>query len=281
MIQYMRTELVPLTKDYAADVATMPSYRGERPLQRARLGFLVSKLKDGHFYSPRWSVVRVNGATYRINGQHSSTMLTQNDDLFPPGLKAIVDHFEADSLLDVATLFGQFDSRASVRSRKEIVNAHARVHEELDEMSPTVLSACVAGMAYALCDGKGLRNVSDEERAGLTHDYTDFVRWVNTFAKCRILAKAPVLAAIFKTYNVQRTLAGEFWGMVKEQSHPYSQHPTRILARFLLENTNRTGTARWVPRAFYVKCLHAWNAFRTDAPTSLKYRPDTPVPPVR
>lgn len=281
MIQHISTEVVPLTKALASRVAATPNYQGERALQRRRLGYLAQRLRDGLFYPPRWSLVRVGGTEYRVNGQHSSAMLTENIDLFPDGMSVVIDRFEADSMRDVADLFSQFDNKASVRSRMEIVNAHARVHVELDAMSSTTLSACVSGMSYALCDGKGLRSYADDQRAALTHEHMEFVQWVHEFAKARVLSRATVIAAIFRTYEVNREHARMFWTWVRDETHPDSQHSTRTLAKFLSLNTNKVGMAKWEPRAFYVKCLHAWNAYRMGATTALKYRHDKPVPSVR
>jgi hypothetical protein len=34
-------------------------------------------------------------------------------------------------------------------------------------------------------------------------------------------------------------------------------------------------------REFYVKCLHAWNAWRRGEETSMPYYPDKPAPAIR
>ena len=67
----------PLTRELAQEFSSMRSLPGERPLKRSRVRFLRQELVDGMFHSPTWAEVRVGGVVHRMNGNHSSTMLSE------------------------------------------------------------------------------------------------------------------------------------------------------------------------------------------------------------
>lgn len=279
MIEHISTSVKPLTKELAREVSKMPGYKGERPLRRGRVEFLRSRLDEGFFYPPRWSFVRIGDTTYRANGQHSSFMLSESDGNFPKSLNVIIDEFNASSLLDVADLFGQFDNRKCTRTPMELVNAHARVHGELDQMSPTRLAASVAGIAYGMCDGRV--GIGDAEwRARLTHQHTRFILWADEFLATRFMSRAPVVGAMFRTYGIDQADALVFWHYVRDENHPDRRHASRMLADFLRDNQIGEGKSFWGARAFYVKAIHGWNAYRRKATTNLKYTALAGIPTI-
>ena len=90
-------------------------------------------------------------------------------------------------------------------------------------------------------------------------------------------------------YDRMPVKAKEFWTLVKDESAPNRDDPTRVLNRYLL----RTALAGGGPasnaahgkklvdfREMYVKCLHAWNAWRKGETTNLNYYAKADVPSV-
>ncbi len=291
MIKYLQTTTQSLTPKLAHEVANMNAWDGERALQKRRIAFLEKMLNDGLFYSPRWSFVKVQShgnLKFRMNGQHSSHVLASRGGPFPRGLVAIMDEFSASDDNEVAELFALFDTQQSLRNRAEVTNAHARCHRELDAASPTTLTAIASGIAYGLDDGKTPRSVMRaSDTAKLLHGYTKFAQWAISFAGSKKwLKRASVIGCMFRTHEVCPISCDAFWALVRDESHAERKHSSRVLADFLRDSVHTLGAIRrsdaskWTSRAFYVKCIHAWNAYRSGSTTDLKYHRNAGIPKV-
>lgn len=278
MLMYKDTTLVPLTTELVEEIVTMPVFKGERPLKKSRIEFLRARFDDGYFYSPRFAIAKLHGKNYRLNGQHSSNMLLERNGEFPEGRTAVIDTFTCEDEMDLAECFGLFDPTKSNRTRSEIANAHGRVHDELDEVSMTNLCGIVSGLAYGLDECRSnCSGLSAEDSARLVHDNVQFVLWANPFFNNKFLARAGVIGAMFQTYVLDSDDATIFWRWVSKEDHPNVCHASRVLARFLRENKTMGGKSetrshRWPMKAFYVKCIRAWNAYRRNVqPGGLHY----------
>jgi len=281
-MKHLSTKLVRLTREFALDVATMEEWNGERGLKPHRTKMLRNRYLDGLFFPPRWSFVTINGKKIRINGKSSSSMLSGVEEPFP-NMLVVVDEFQADSLEDVAKLFAQYDSGRSARTRTELAKAAGSVHSELDHISPTLLSYAVSGLTFALTDGRS-SDIDPDDRDPLLHYHFDFVVWLHQFMGDRRLQRAPLIAAIYKTYHRDPLEAALFWKFVRDEDHPDRTHPSRTLATFLRDPSARPGGNRhgkqWTTIAFHVKAIHAWNAHRQGMTSTLRYYPKAPIPKV-
>jgi hypothetical protein len=91
---------------------------------------------------------------------------------------------------------------------------------------------------------------------------------------------------MFATWQKAKQAATDFWTSVRDETGPSPTTPDRRLARYLLtvgldRGKGALGVRKAQPREFYVKCLHAWNAWRKQETTNLNYYADKPVPVVR
>lgn len=282
--RYKGFKSVPLTQELATEFATMETFAGERPRKPKRLKFLNARLENNQFYSPRWAVAWLDGRKIRVNGQHSSIVLANANGRFPKNLQVIIDEFECDTDQDLAELFAQFDSRESGRSDGDMVGAHAKVHSEFTNVNNTYIDRLVRGIAFHVTGGYADGHPTSEERARLIHNNRDFVRQYWEMAKPRWIAgRLGAHAAMFASYTSNKSEAFTFWNLVATEAHPDPEHPTRKLRKWLdsivVEGRSKSGrTDEWTPRAVYVKCLRAWNAFRTGQPTDLRYHKKSPLP---
>ncbi len=273
----------PLTRDFAEEFSQLPVFGGDRDREstagRKRIAWLAEVLEDGHFFSPVWSTVSYNGRTYRIDGGHSSQMLAENPGAFPEGLPCVVRQFRCESEQDLADLFSQFDNRKSLRTRSDKTKAHTAVEAQLRDLPPTWVAICVDGIAAYSTQFRG--GVDEDDRTGLVHYHQGFIAWAHPFVKSRRIKRVGVVAAMYATRRVNQEAATEFWTLVRDETHPEANNPTRKLAVFLRDSMldNRTGRS-WSQRAFYAKSIHAWNAWRTGVTTALKfhYTSDLPTP---
>ena len=261
MFTHVETTQKQLTRELAEDFATMPAFRGERALNTKRINWLFARLRQGQFHPPRWAVAQLNGATYRVNGQHSSYMLANlANGLFPQGTTVLIDEYACESEQDLADLFMQFDAPRSQRTQAESCAAHARTHDELGELTPTACQNIVTAIAWYLRHVLGVQT-DREASARLVHEHKPFFVQLGHLFSQRFFARAPVGAAIFATWNVHPETAQQFWELVRDEDHLLNDHPTRTLARFLREELSKDANKR---DAFglYARCVHAWNAYR-------------------
>ena len=278
---YRHTESVPLTPQLAVKFSTMDGFKGERPLKEVRLKFLQQKVNGGLFYSPRWAVAKIGDKTVRVNGQHSSTVLAASNGDFPRGLTAIIDHFEVSNEGELAELFDQFDDRRSVRNRTESINAYAMMHAELESVPKRALACAVSGIEWSVDPERKGRNSPPEGSRGIVNDWKEFIAWSSEYLIVRHIGVTPVAAVIFLSWRKSATASAEFWGLVSAETHPDARHPSRVLARYL--RSSRGGgksRTRENDRAVFVKCIHAWNAFRRGLSTDLKYHARAAIPPL-
>lgn len=270
MFRELPPKTIPLTRELAEDVATMRGTPGERALDKGRLAYLKNRYDDGAFHTPEWAVASLNGVRYRVNGQHSSNMLVALNGEFPKGMSVSFKEFSCDSVQDLADLFSQFDAARSARNFGDIIGAHASIHPELHSIKKTYIQKAVSGIVFAM----GLsKKVTTDERAALVHSHQPFLIWSAEFVRSRHLDRSPVGAAMFKTWSKSPTGATEFWTLVRDETHPDVNHPTRVLASFLRDAVVRDSQVRgrkWTPQAHGTKCIHAWNAYRTGTRTLLK-----------
>lgn len=283
MFQLIGTKVVDLTPELAHEYATMQAVPGERPLRKSRLKFLGRKCQDGMFHSPKWAVAFLGGKKFRVNGQHSSTMLSQANGYFPKGLKAVIDEFRCEQDADLSELFSQFDAAQSARSTTEICNAHASIHSEIAHLAPRTIRNCAFGIASAMMYSGDTGRTDSENVARLVHDESDFILWASGFIGKKDLNRMGIIGAMYSTYKIDPNAANTFWTFVRDETHPDRENPTRVLAKFFTVVEAARGSMKETAapsdkRACYSKSIHAWNAFRQSRTTSLRYHTKSPIP---
>lgn len=295
MYKEAETKVVPLTREFAEEVATMPRWKGDRPLKPGRVAFLDSKLRNGEFHSPEWAFARLNGVMYRVNGQHSSNMLAAANGHFPKGMNVVVKVFVCETELDVAELYSQFDRAESSRNMRDIVTSHKIASPGLQDVPTRELQICVSAIStfFSLRGESKREDWARDARARLMHAHSDFIIWLHGsgLGAHRLMLRSAVVAAIFGTWKKHGHGAIEFWTQVAEASHPNNKHPTRRLNVLLVESiAKREGTQmgrRGNPslsssaRSLFVRCIHAWNAVKANTTTDLKYYAKAPIPEIK
>ncbi len=280
-----------LTRELAEQFVNMDPAPHDRPLSERRLMVYERLIGEGLFRPITWAkcYCTETGGVYRVNGKHTSILASRMENL--PTLYITIEEYVCDTLKDVATLYSTFDSKMQSRSALDIYCSFAGTVDELKGIAGRILSLGVAGMSLAL----GLGVESAAERAELLLEHSPFVVWVNDIMKgkeqsTRSLRRYPVTAAMFSTYQRDGEAATKFWTAVRDETGPNPTLPDRVLARYLLTSGvivshGDRGAGKVVkksgPREMYVKCLHAWNAWRAGESTRLHYYPDTPVPTVK
>lgn len=283
------------TRKLAEKFATMDAAPKDRPLSEKRLQVYQQILNRGEFRPVTWASAYCpeTGATYRVNGKHTSILLSRADPV--PDLFVTVEEYECETLEDVARLYSTFDSKMQSRTANDIYRSFASCVPELSEVPHRVISLTIGGIAYSERQDTYATNSTAAERAEAILEHHDFALWVhNTISgsveKVRHLYRLAVFAAMFSTYQKSHQAATDFWKSVAEESDPKADMPTRKLSRFLLTHFSSKGgnhvdrvsrRYRVGDREVFVKCLHAWNAWRKNEPTNLQYYAEAGVPSIK
>jgi hypothetical protein len=289
-----KTEKV--TQELAIRFRDMDPVPHDRPLNPKRVDAYRKMLAAGLFRPVQWATVHCNEtqATYRVNGKHTSNLFSEYQEL-PQLLHATIEHYHCDDLDDVARLYATFDSRTQVRTTNDINRAFAAVDADLSEMPTKIVNLCVTAVSYSR-NGDNARHRTAAERAEclLEDDVKVFAAWLHETLgsnneSSRHLWRGPVVAAMYDTFKKSRKASGEFWMAVRDGTGSTPKKPDRVLHRFLLTKTvNHGGMATGGrnasrgtmcgAREMYVKCLHAWNAWRRSTTTDLKYHAQAKIP---
>src|SRR5262252_2702873 len=100
-----KPQTVKVTRKLAQEYATMDPPPHERPLSERRLAVYEKLIRQGHFRPVIWATARCKEThgTYRVNGQHTSTLLSGLEDI--PEFWAVIERYQCDTLEDVAKLY--------------------------------------------------------------------------------------------------------------------------------------------------------------------------------
>ncbi len=291
-----KPKTVLASKSLVDEFANMDPAPYDRPLSERRMMVYERILKAGNFRVVTWASVHCleTNCTYRVNGKHTSLMLSKLDKI--PEFYVTLERYSCETLKDVGRLYNTFDSNLSSRTTSDINAAFASTISEFKGVPLRLINLTVAANAYLKWSSNDLRRVSSAERAEQLMDRVGFVSWLqkvvpttgfHTGSLTKHLLRSPVAAAMMATYDKAPRIAEQFWIAVRDESFPDRDDPTRALARFLVRAALASGDARHGPekkmvgfQEMYVKCIRAWNASRTGEPTSLQYRAKDPLPKI-
>lgn len=284
-------ETKKVTQALAIKFRDMDPVPHDRPLNPKRVDAYRKMLAAGLFRPVQWATVHCNEtqATYRVNGKHTSNLFAEYEEL-PQAIHATIEHYHCDDLDDVARLYATFDSRTQMRTTNDINRAFAAIDPELSELPSKIVNVCVTAVSFSR-HGERYAHVPAAERAEcLLDDSTKiFAAWVHEVLgsnneNTRHLWRSPVVAAMYASFQKSRKHANEFWLAVRDGTGATPKTPDRVLHRFLLSkavkgsNSAARSSTLCAPREMFVKCLHAWNAWRRDTTTDLKYHAQGKIP---
>lgn len=286
-----KPQTVKVTNKLAKEWAEMDAAHTDRPLSERRLQVYEKVLADDAFRPVTWAKVycKETGAWVRVNGKHTSTLFSSAD-LKGKELYVTIEEYECDALDDVAKLYATFDSRQMVRTTSDINRSFAAVIPELAGIGANTIDVAVSGMAWHFFPTTPTKEPS-AEKAERLFEYSPFVLWLqdvlvggDTDVAVR-LRRAPVVGAMMGGYMKSKSAATEFWKSVRDGTDPSPKSPSRKLQMFLTmkaidraTGSHRPDRLKGSQREFYVRCVHAWNAWRRGENTELRYYADAKLP---
>lgn len=279
-----------LTKALAVAWSSLPHVPHDRPLSERRIESYLQAVEKGEFRSATWAkcFCSEDKTTYRVNGNHTSTMFANYQGTLPD-ISITLENYTAETLQDVSRLYATFDPRIQGRTTADINRTFAASNPELATIQSNIINCIVSGLSYALWQDHGYSR-QPVDRATLILENVPFALWYKGLLKTvhpSILFRSPVVGAMYNTWMKSHKDANTFWNAVQDETGESRDLPDRVLSRWLLvnsvsktKNQNYISTRKAPAREFYVRCLHAWNAWRKGEKTQLRYVPDAPLPKV-
>lgn len=293
-----KPKTVIVTKKVAEEWNALEEIREDRPLSERRLQVYRKVLAAGEFRPVTWAKVYVKEMDqyYRVNGKHTSTVFSTTDLSKCQEVIAVIEDYEADTIEDAAKLYATFDSNIQVRNQGDINRMFAATIPELKDMSSHDVNLYVASINYFRSPGPNAtadRGLTAADKAEVLFEEIEFIQWCHALigsgdgntGKSQHMRRAPVVAAMRGCYGKNQKAALEFWTLVRDESAPKNSTPDRKLAKWLTIMRVRVGAKSNTPtryrvfaREFYVKCIHAWNAWRKNETTNLQYYQAAKIP---
>lgn len=271
MFALVSSASVPVTHELAERWQAMPTVPGERPLNKGRLAFLKREIQLGNVIPFRWSCASVHGVEYRVNGGHTSYLFSNG--LEPVGT-ATIEQYRCDSMDDAIRLWAQFDNKASIRTKFEILKTATELDGSLTGIPDWILKVCCAAIQMRVLGPGYQSKYSDHEKARVALKHSDFIRWAYTIFSynSRCMKTGPMVAALL-TYEQDKEAATQFWTEVETGSNPNPDSGSRALERFLLTHSgaqsSRVGRVKLYWDQFADICMAAWTAWREGRPIKL------------
>lgn len=282
-VKEMETEIVPLTMEIAKHYDRMNVLFGERDPDsktgKQRIGWLHEIYRAGKFHTPVWSdclVTSEKGKKYRIDGGHSSRMLTQLGCDFPENMSVVIRHFRVVDIQTAVRLYEQFNQGLSTRTFTDLIRNRSAYVKKIANLSPTTITKATRG----ICSYLKLHNPTQSfDPLDFVEVENDFIKWTSKFTGTQRMGRTAIVAAMYATYRMNKMMADEFWIMVRDGSAPEPDNATRTLEKFLREMfADKTSSKTYTSHCIYVKCCHAWNAWRQGKSTTLSYYKNCPIP---
>lgn len=269
----------------AEKLLQLNNFSGQRNIREAHALQLAQKMDDGRFHVGSVALVHKDGQTTLADGQHQLTACILSGKPF----KAVVQEYELNGVDDgqaLARIFSQFNVD-SPRTRGDIAWIYANElgwgswRRKLVTNLASALTTLVKGDF-----GSWNTSVSKDASAALMAENQKACEWAHGLdvASNRHLVRAPVLAAMIATWRKSQKAADEFWTAVRDGDNLKRSDPRFVLREFLKDvslqggENNKAGRTTVDRRAMFCKCIHAWNAWRQDRPTNLKYHAKASVP---
>lgn len=259
----------PLTKEIATKFRDMQASPTERKLDLKRVQHLRKKMTENLGVTFHWATAEIKGKECRMNGQHSSTMLTEMNGEFPDGLYVHIDRYRVSNQKGLALLFRQFDDRKSSRGIADIAGAYQGLYEELREVPLGAAKLAIEGIAWHANQILGLVTPSGDDVWTLFERKQDygFIKWLGELltSKTSEMKKASLVAAMYSTYLANELKAKEFWTWVAKGGDFEQDHPTTMLDEWLMEVKTITDVnKRPKPSNYYNAGIYCYNAYAED-----------------
>ncbi len=293
----VRKRSLRLNAQAAEKFLDLKAVPGDRPLIESHVNQLVAAMGRGTFRQELVTLARCRFGeeVYRINGQHTCwAVVTRAGEIDDFEITVDLAEYEAGSLDDVRQLYATFD-RGKARTRSMLTHSYLAGTTAFDGVASQVLTLLPKGLSFWLWEDESERgrHDADDVVAHLLGKHLAVAQKVAAFLTGRNrseeshICRAPVVAAMFATFNQRPQIAEAFWTQVGDGlGLNTADDPARRLKLYLENSTlgRRSQGSAGNPVSgehMFRCCIHCWNKHRTgESIKQLKVREDTERPAV-
>jgi hypothetical protein len=279
----LKSQSVPLTRELATQHLNLPSSPTERDLDASRVEYLSSRADADQLVTFHWATALLGEKKFRMNGLHSSTMLSKRNGTFPSNLYVHVDEYAVDTTSDLAVLFRNFDSRKSARTAADVSGAYQGLHPALASVNKATAKQVAEGIAWYRRFILGDPAVKGDDRYDLLDQtaYHPFIQWTGTVFSIKTpeLRSPAVIGAMYSIWDVNEVDCKLFWEQTARGGSEFEEEdPTTVLDEWLKIAKTKEGADRYLPLQIYAGCVFAWNAYRAGKPIKSIAPKDKKIP---
>jgi hypothetical protein len=272
----------PFTMELADKFLQMPTFIGERELRDGHVEFLIKEAKRGAFLPEIASLICCecvyDNTLRRLNGQHTCWMRSYMDKSWSPPIRVI--KYKVHSEEDFRKLYASID-RGAARSKGHVITSRLFGTKEFDGVTERTIKLVESGYTVykATSTGKGGHkvNMSADEIADdlMAGSYTLAIKVAKIVGNIigkeyRFMRRAPVVGAMWATFNKNVGESEAFWDTVKTGVGIDDVDDPRLrLRNFLMRVAVDSGAgsrqdmmAKVSGEDIYRICINMWNAYR-------------------
>jgi hypothetical protein len=251
---------------------------------QSRKGILQCyEINRGHFLVGDVALAKLTYDSDRkviANGQHQCKAVIKTG----KSINVVYQEYLCNTPNDMAELYRRFDNHQA-RSLADILSPEAMALGVTWKRS--IVRLVVAAASFGESGFHGSTDVPKVEKVKYISQYLKQGAFVNHVldggkVKAAHLKRASVVYVMMKTWDKDKYAAELFWKSVIDQIDLAANSPMLVLSRYLLTSALGGSSKLRVSnsREMQVKCIHAWNAYRSGSKTSLKYHPNAPIPKI-
>lgn len=265
---------VEMNLKLAEEVLSLHDFAADRKMDMNHVARLKSAMERGTFIPDLVQLItcQCKGTTYRLNCQHVAAARLQ----MPKEYRCPIRHirYSAKTENDVRRLYASID-RGKPRNKATVVTSYLFETPEWAGFGRHVIGWISEGLSLWLWQSKHVRTFRDgDDRAFLLMtDYLDLGRKVGRFIQShqnnviKFLRRAPVIAAMFATFQKDEQAATQFWSSIAEGAgFTSSEDPRRVLRDGLMQASLKQGAGGTKRAAeseeMYRWCVNQWNSWR-------------------
>lgn len=257
-----------LTVEKAFAFLELKTFSGERPVREKHVQFLYDEWFSGRFL---WQNIilasaRLNQDEFRINGQHTCWMRVN----IPGDVKAPIRHmiYQVSDQEQLRGLYSAFD-RGAPRTYGHVAKVLLLDTEAGNEIPGSYISNLVAGFKIYFSPNWKSKMSATELTSLINKNYAQHFNIVGRFMTIHysddiIVRRAPVVAAMFSTFEKNVQKSDEFWAPIFNGiGLDKKSDPRWLLRRYLQQNSLGNANGKHIEQEdMFNVCINAWNHWR-------------------
>jgi hypothetical protein len=260
------SDVKPLTRELAQQYNEMAPSPTERQLKPAHVNYLREKAEANQLVTFHWATAKLGNQVFRMNGQHSSAMLTELNGEFPVGLKVHIDHYGVEDEHGLALLFGQFDPQKGCRNAVDLAGSYQGIYPPLHGLPPAVVKLGADGAVWYRTHILGIPAKDPTTKYEILGEpvIQRFARWASddVFSmKTPELKNIFVVASMFGTFMANEKEAMAFWAQVARSGFDTEEDTVHSVIDTWLQSI-RAGDVQVKPVEGWQGLINAWNCHR-------------------